>query len=256
LADIEWIFQRPFWSDPDYLSDLLTVGKICAEKTRTELQDINFGFGYSSSATGKHPNVEVWCGASSLEPSQNGIAPLVFLFHGSGFKPFGGKHLWKQYARHEVGRLRWGEFNDVNVPLRLRYNKVSERIISLGHIPCNNPDLLNRLRALEVPSSKETEFQQSRDEIGRESAERWKRIAGFSELIRPLQGSICAVCDCDIREGLQGAHILEVQDKGIETPENDLCLCYQHHAYWDKELFVISWGGRLPTASMCQSAGC
>jgi predicted restriction endonuclease len=52
-------------------------------------------------------------------------------------------------------------------------------------------------------------------------------------------GSKCAVCNLDVPQLLQAAHLVPVSDDGSFDPRNGLVLCYTHHRALDVGLFAF-----------------
>jgi hypothetical protein len=52
-------------------------------------------------------------------------------------------------------------------------------------------------------------------------------------------GHLCAVCDLDIPELLDGAHIRPKKKNGCDDPRNGLVLCASHHRAYDAALFAV-----------------
>ncbi len=52
-------------------------------------------------------------------------------------------------------------------------------------------------------------------------------------------GPKCAVCDLDISELLEAAHVIPKKKRGSDDPGNGLVLCANHHRAWDMGLFGI-----------------
>jgi hypothetical protein len=52
-------------------------------------------------------------------------------------------------------------------------------------------------------------------------------------------GRVCAVCDLDVPELLDGAHIRAKKENGCDDPRNGLVLCASHHRAYDAGLFAI-----------------
>jgi putative restriction endonuclease len=53
-------------------------------------------------------------------------------------------------------------------------------------------------------------------------------------------GGRCAVCDLDIKEALDAAHIIPDEAGGTDHPRNGLVLCADHHRAFDRNLFAIN----------------
>lgn len=53
-------------------------------------------------------------------------------------------------------------------------------------------------------------------------------------------GSICAVCNLNISELLEAAHIISKKFNGSDDPRNGLILCANHHAAFDSNLFGVN----------------
>lgn len=52
-------------------------------------------------------------------------------------------------------------------------------------------------------------------------------------------GAKCAVCDIEVPELLNAAHICDKRNQGADDPRNGLVLCVNHHAAFDALLFGI-----------------
>ena len=53
-------------------------------------------------------------------------------------------------------------------------------------------------------------------------------------------GSKCAICNIENKHMLDAAHIIPVDEDGPDDPRNGLILCKNHHAAFDRNLFVIN----------------
>lgn len=53
-------------------------------------------------------------------------------------------------------------------------------------------------------------------------------------------GAKCAVCDLDVYELLQAAHIVPVHHNGCDDPRNGIVLCANHHLAFDKGFFIFN----------------
>jgi len=61
----------------------------------------------------------------------------------------------------------------------------------------------------------------------------------FSFLVFQRYGEKCAVCDIDIPELLDAAHIIPKKYNGTDDPRNRIVLCSLHHRAFDAGLFCI-----------------
>ncbi len=63
--------------------------------------------------------------------------------------------------------------------------------------------------------------------------------ARFRFLVFKRYGARCAVCDLDVPELLEAAHIVARQFDGCDDPRNGMVLCRNHHAAFDRGLFGV-----------------
>jgi putative restriction endonuclease len=61
----------------------------------------------------------------------------------------------------------------------------------------------------------------------------------FSFLVFQRYGEKCAVCDLDLPELLDAAHLIPKKDNGTDDPRNGIVLCALHHRALDAGLFCI-----------------
>jgi hypothetical protein len=68
-----------------------------------------------------------------------------------------------------------------------------------------------------------------------------QRDRNFRDRLLKEQGepNHCAVCDMDVVDCLQGAHVHEVQHRGLDLVSNGIILCASHHLLFDKHRFGI-----------------
>ena len=65
------------------------------------------------------------------------------------------------------------------------------------------------------------------------------RDSRFGFRVKNRYGTQCAVCDQDIPELIQGAHLIPHSDGGKDTALNGLPLCANHHIGLDRQLWAI-----------------
>lgn len=77
----------------------------------------------------------------------------------------------------------------------------------------------------------------SDEERERYCCSRVRRDPAFRGRVLESWGSKCAICDEDILEVLEAAHIIAVEKGGTDAAENGICLCANHHLMFDHKLF-------------------
>ena len=62
---------------------------------------------------------------------------------------------------------------------------------------------------------------------------------GWRIKVMKRYGPVCAVCDFDVVELLDAAHIVARADNGVDDPRNGLVLCSLHHRAYDRGFYAI-----------------
>jgi len=88
----------------------------------------------------------------------------------------------------------------------------------------------------------EEEFtsKEKRKKKSREVEVRSNNQSKFRFNVLKRYGAKCAICNLKNKHMLDAAHIIPVDEDGTDDPRNGLILCKNHHAAFDRNLFVIN----------------
>src|SRR5262249_31073929 len=89
-----------------------------------------------------------------------------------------------------------------------------------------------------VSSPSEFRLEANRAEMAH-VAKRLKRTPRFAFEVGKRCGWHCAVCQIELKELLDAAHIRGVAEKGSDDPRNGIIFCKNHHAAFDAGLFNV-----------------
>ena len=181
-----------------------------------------------------------------LNPSMK-IAILWDLKHhriSNGSKYLTLNSTWNELELSDGLQYEYKKFQTENC---LKYEKVL--IVSFEALHSIKYDLYSYLKfdtddkIPEELKKKDNFLYEWHDEKARErkSTSTWKRNQKFRKIVLENYNYSCAICGCDIEQILEAAHIVAVSNGGLDSVDNGICLCRNHHKLYDEKFFEIDF---------------
>lgn len=207
---------------PDFLARALVAMKACADCLGRDPEEATLSIGDSKGTKHERPNYQVLIGRRS------------FVFD-STHHPFQGS---LPKGPPVAGQLRDGPFGPVTEA------RSFDEVAELAKAACSDPQLVLALAELSrelagFSASAEAGQGAPAGDRGVQQVLRKLRDRRFRARVLQCQAAVCAVCDEDIADCLDAAHIHEVGDDGDDEPDNGLLLCALHHRMFDKHFFGL-----------------
>ena len=191
--------------------------------------EVFFGTTGSPNAQDQMPNYQVTCRGRS------------FVFRGANHHPFDGSGV--NLSALESDQFREGSFAQENLTQGWAYTDICRYANKDtpedddGSFEDNlkdyyEPIVLPMLAETSDPGNTKRRYRNQRVA---------ERDAAFRDRLFQKQGKPyhCAVCDIEIDDCLQGAHVIDVQYDGRDLVSNGIILCASHHLLFDKHQFGI-----------------